>query len=114
MLPHRNSWTSLDGKTYNQIDHTLINRRWHSSILDVQSFSGADCGTDRCLVVATVRERWAVIEQAAQKFYGERFNVRKRNELGVWKQCQIEITYRLAALENLKLEDISGSKRRDI
>ena len=40
MFPHRNShtytWTSPDGKTHNQIDHVLIDRRWYSSILDVR------------------------------------------------------------------------------
>ena len=79
-----------------------------SSVLGVQSFRGAERGTDHCLVVANVRERWAVIKQAAQKLYGERFNVRKLNELEVWKQCQIEITEIFAVLENLKLADISG------
>jgi hypothetical protein len=34
--------------------------RQHSSILDVSSFRGVDCDTDHYLVVATVRERWAV------------------------------------------------------
>jgi hypothetical protein len=48
-----------------------------------------------------VRERWAVIKEAAQKFYGERFNVRKLNELAVWKQYRIGIANRLTALENL-------------
>jgi hypothetical protein len=32
---HKYTWTSPDGKTHNQIDHILINRRWHSSTLDV-------------------------------------------------------------------------------
>jgi len=39
MLPHLNihkyTWTSPDGKTHIQIDHILIDRRWHSRILDV-------------------------------------------------------------------------------
>jgi Lhr-like helicase len=43
----------------------------------------------------------AVNKQAAQKFEGERFNLRKLNELEVMKQYQIEITNRFAALENL-------------
>jgi len=53
MFPHRNI---PDGKTDNQIDHILIDRSWHSSILDVRSMRGADCDTDHYLVVAKVRE----------------------------------------------------------
>ena len=41
------------------------------NILGVQSFRGADRGTDHCLVVANVRERCAVIKQAAQKLWGK-------------------------------------------
>jgi hypothetical protein len=47
-------------KTHNQTDHILINRRWHSSILDVRSCRAADCDPDHYLVVAEVRERLAV------------------------------------------------------
>ena len=53
------------------------------------------------MVVVKVRETLAVSKQEAQKFDGERFNLRKLNELEVRKQYQIEITNRFAALENL-------------
>jgi hypothetical protein len=72
MFHHRNihkfTWSSYEGQTYNQIDYVLIDRRWHSSILDVRSFRGADCDTDNYLVVTKVRERLAGRKQAAQKF----------------------------------------------
>jgi hypothetical protein len=79
MFPHRkinkHTGTTPDGKTHNQIDHMLIDRRWNSSILDVRSFRGAGCDTDHYLVVAKVRKNLAVSKQAAQKFNGERFNL---------------------------------------
>ena len=56
MFPHRNihkyTRTSIGGKTQNQIDHILIERRWHSIILDVRSFRRSDCDTEYYLMVA--------------------------------------------------------------
>jgi len=103
---HKYTWTSPDGKTHNQIDHTLIDRRWHSSTLDVRSFRGADCDTDHYLVVAKVRERLSVSKQAAQKFDVEILS-QEAKWAGGKKQCQTEITNRCAALGNL-------SNRQDI
>jgi hypothetical protein len=57
---HKYTWTSLEGNTYNQIDHIFIDRRQNSSVLDLQSFREADCDTNNYLVVAKVRERQAV------------------------------------------------------
>ena len=54
----------------------------------------------------------AVSKQAAKRFDGERFNLRKLIELVVRKQYQTEITNRFAALENLSDdEDINKAWR---
>jgi hypothetical protein len=61
MFPHSNihkyTWTSPDGKTHDQIDHILVDRRRHSNVLDVRSFRGAGCDSDCYQEVAKVRER---------------------------------------------------------
>jgi len=92
MFPHRDShkytWTSPDEKTNNQIDHILIDRRWRSSILDVQSYRAADYDTDQYMMVAKVWEKLAVNKQAAKKFDGEKINLKKLNEPEVRKQYQ--------------------------
>ena len=76
----------------------MIGRRRQSITLDVRSFRKADCYTDHYLVVVKLRERLAVIKQAALKFEGDTFNRRKLKYLEVKKQYQIEITNRFAAL----------------
>jgi len=86
---HKYSWNSPVGKTHHQIDHILIDRRWHSSILDVRSGSKAHFHTDHYLMVAKVGERLAVSKQSTQKFDWKKFNHRKLNELGVRKQYHI-------------------------
>ena len=64
MFPHQNNHkytsTSPDEKTHNHTDHILVDRRWHSSLPNVRPFRGADCNTDRYMVVAEVTERLAV------------------------------------------------------
>jgi hypothetical protein len=39
---YKHTCSSHRGKTHNQIDQVLLDRRWHSSIFDVQSFRGAN------------------------------------------------------------------------
>ena len=55
MFPHRNvhkyTCTSPDGKNHKQIDHVLLDGRWHSSVLDVRNFRRAHCNTEHYLAI---------------------------------------------------------------
>jgi hypothetical protein len=64
--------------------------RWHSSILDVQSFRGVDCDTDHCQVVVEVRMRLAVCKHTIYRFHMERFNLKKLNLVDSKEQYCIE------------------------
>jgi hypothetical protein len=106
MFPHPSIhtyiWTCPDGQTHNQIGHVLIDSGWHSSILDVRSFIGADCDTDHYLVVAKIKDRLAVSKRPVDKMDMDRFNLKKLNKGEVKQQYQVTIKNRFSALENLK------------
>jgi hypothetical protein len=108
MFPHRNiykyTWTYPDGKTHNQIDHILVDRRRHSNVLDVRSFRAADCDSDHYLVVAKVRERLTVNKQRSHRFHMERYNLKKLNNVEGKEQFRVEVSNRFAALEDLDAE----------
>jgi hypothetical protein len=108
MFLHRNihkcTWTSPDGKTHNQIDHILIDRQRHSSVLDVRSFRAPDGDTDHYLVVAKIMERTAVNKQGSHTFHMERFNLKKLNKVEGKEKFSVEVSNRFAALEDLDSE----------
>lgn len=54
---HKITWNSNDGKTKNQIDHILCDKRHASNILDVRSYRGANIDSDHHLVRAKLRCR---------------------------------------------------------
>jgi hypothetical protein len=93
---HKNTWTSPDGKTNNQIDHILVDRQRHSNVPDVRSFRAADCDADHYLVVAKVRESLAVNKQRSQRFHMKRFNLKKLKEVECKEKYHIEASNRFA------------------
>src|SRR6218665_204288 len=54
----------------NQIDYILINKRWKSTIRDVTTKPGPDCGTDHELLVAILKMK---LKKLRKK--GDRINV---------------------------------------
>jgi hypothetical protein len=72
----------------NQIDHILIDRIRHSSIL-LRSFRGADCDSDHYLVVSEVREKLVVNKRMVKEMDVERFNLKHLNEEVGKKRYQV-------------------------
>jgi hypothetical protein len=81
-----------------------FDKRWYLSVLDIRSFRAADCDTDHCLVVANVRHRLIVSKQTRYRYYVEKFDLMKLNEVGGKEQCCAEFSNRCAVLENLHTE----------
>ena len=54
-MPVDLTWTSPDGQHQNQIDCILCSQRWRSSIQSAKTRPGADCDTDRGLLIAKFR-----------------------------------------------------------
>jgi hypothetical protein len=118
MFPHRNihkyTWTTPDAKTHNQIDHILVDRRRHSSVIDVRSFRAGVCDIDHYVVVAKVRERLAVNKQRSQRFRMQRFNLKKLNEVEGKEQYHVEVSNRFIALEDFDAEEEINSARETL
>jgi hypothetical protein len=94
---HKYTWTSPDGESHNQIDHILIDRRRHSSVLDVRSLRAADWDTDHYLEVAKFKEWLAVNRQDSHQFHMERFYLKWLHEVESKEKYRFETSSRFAA-----------------
>jgi hypothetical protein len=96
MFSHRNihkyTWMSPDRKTHSQIDHILIDRLRHWSVIDVRSLRAADYDTDYYLVVAKVIQRLAVNKQRSHRFYMGRFSHKKLNGIEGNEKYRFEVS----------------------
>src|SRR3984885_9352479 len=91
------TWTSPDGKHRNQIDYILINKRWKSTINDVRTKPGADCGTDHELLVATLKIKLKKLRNGK--------SVTTYDCKCITPEYRIEIKNRFEVLERDEIED---------
>ena len=62
------TWTSPDGQYQNQIDYILYSRRWRSFIQSLKTRPGADCGSDRELLIAIFRLKLKKVRKTTRPF----------------------------------------------
>jgi len=90
------TWTTPDGKHRNPIDYILINKRWNSTIRDVRTKPGADCGTDHELLVATLQTKLKRLKK------GERLSAYDCKKIP--PEYRVEIRNRFEVLERDEME----------
>ena len=86
-------------KTVNQIDHTLVNRRWRNSLKDVRMYRGADVGSDHNLVVTIIPFSPAVLKQQKKQLKYNTANLLNRDILASFDATIGGIFHALAELE---------------
>ena len=77
---HKQTWVSPDGRTKNKIDHTLVNRRFRTSVLDTRSMRSADVASDHYLVRSTIKlklKRAPLTKSTKEKFFTALFSQRR-------------------------------------
>jgi hypothetical protein len=59
----KETWTSPDGHTINQVYRISILSKWRKSLLNVRAYRGADIDSDHHLVIGEVKMRIACVKQ---------------------------------------------------
>ena len=62
------TWTSPDGRHWNQIDYILCSQRWRSYIQSAKIRPGADCGSDHELLIAKFRLKLKKVGKTTKPF----------------------------------------------
>ena len=62
------TWTSPDGQHQNQTDYILCSQRWRSSIPSAKTRPGADCDSDRELLIANFRLKLKKVGKTTRPF----------------------------------------------
>ena len=82
---HKATWVLPDGKTRNQIDHVLINKKFRNSVIDTRVYRSADIGSDHHLVCTKVKLRLKKQQPKEQGSIRARYDTNKLKEKNFWK-----------------------------
>ena len=100
---HKATWLSPNGKTKNQIDHILINKRFRNSVKDTKVFRSADIGSDHYLVCMKVK--LSLRNQRKDKWNTrKKYDMEKLRDERIGKAFIITLKNRYQALEEDELQ----------
>ncbi|XP_056017205.1 relaxin receptor 1-like [Ostrea edulis] len=104
---HKQTWTSPDGHTNNQIDHIIINRRWRGSLQDVRVKRGADIDSDYSLVIAKIKLKTPKRDKEKLKRWKDHFeNVLNRGSPAVEAIIQPAKEFLDIDIESPSIQDV--------
>jgi hypothetical protein len=101
---HKQTWRSPDGKTNNQIDDILIDKRNASSIQDVKSCRGADSDSDHFLIRGKYRCKIAYSKQEPNR-NAKKFHVETLKEPSTAMRFQQQLGKEFEKMENEQAAD---------
>jgi hypothetical protein len=100
------TWHSPDGHTFNQIDHSSIDARHFSDVIDVMARKGASIDSDHMLVVIKMRARICRVSNTKPQQLG-RFAVDKlkNRDVGSRYYDELESEIQVVQAQPLSLDE---------
>ena len=108
---HKTTWNSPDGKTSNQIDHTLVNRKFRTSVKDTRALRSAHIGSDHNLVRTIIKLKLAKTKKTNSSASRIRFDLSKLKREDIKKKFITLLKNKYEALGNLN-EDTEENEKR--
>ncbi|XP_076038139.1 uncharacterized protein LOC143023495 [Oratosquilla oratoria] len=99
------TWKSPDGRTFNQIDHVPISRRFRSSLCNVRRFRGADADIDHFLVCADMKLKTTKLDSGVRDWQNKQFDNDKLKIPQVRDDFCLDLHNRFQALNFIEVED---------
>ena len=109
---HKKTWRSPDGITENQIDHTLVRRKFRKSSIDTRVMRSADIGSDHFLVCTSIKLMLMKARKEGRKSNRIRFDTDKLKHTKTKQKFIVTLKNKYQALEN-HLEEPSGDEIED-
>ena len=106
---HKATWTSPNGRTKNQIDHTMIAKEYRSSVMDTVVRRGADVGSDHYLVETRLKLKLDTQKLTDEEMF-VKYNIEVRNRF----QALTELEEENADHMNNRMENMYVGTAKDV